>query len=694
MLPLLAAVVLAQAAAPAPAVFDEKGRVIGQPLSDRVVAYDIDVKLDPKTYTVDGAEKLTWKNPSDEPQQTLWFHLYWNAFKNSRSTMMREAAETGGFRQKFPDRKAGDWGYSDVTSMKTAAGADLMPTFKFQHPDDDNTDDQTVFTVTLPEPVQPGASVTLDIAWKAHVPEVVARTGKHADYFMFGQWFPKIGVLEPKGVRGAQKARWNCHQFHATTEFYADFGVYDVKMTVPSDMKLGASGVLVDKKDNGDGTTTWHHHLEDVHDFAWTAWKDYVVVEDQFAEAGLPVVKLTLMLHPEHEKARDQYLAAIKSSLSHYGRWWYPFPYPHLTLVDPPETAAEAGGMEYPTLITLGASRDPSEPKDYPIWMVTAHEFGHNYWYGIVATNEFEESWMDEGINSYGTSLLLMAEGVKVGPSRILPHGLRERLRGFSPLEFSEDDIMLNVARSHFQSPIETWAWKMKGQGDYGMNSYARTEINLITLERLVGKETMAKVMRTYVDRWKFKHPRSEDFFQTVNDVTGKDYSWFFDEFFRGTGDLDYSADGLRCVPVDPKLDEGAFDDGNGGKTLVSKEDVEKAEREAPRGKKDKRPQRCTVVVEREGEAWAPVDVKVTWEDGSTQVEHWDGKARFVRWVYVKPSKVKVVEVDPEHQLALLDEDHANDTRTRKASGRTANRFLAWLTYSGQLLATAVGALF
>src|SRR5207244_2447824 len=100
----------------------------------------------------------------------------------------------------------------------------------------------TVFTVLLPQPVPAGASATLEIAWDARVPEVIARAGHHGDFFMIGQWFPKIGVLEAPPTRGATSPRWNCHQYHATSEFYADFGTYDVEMTVPNDMKVGATG--------------------------------------------------------------------------------------------------------------------------------------------------------------------------------------------------------------------------------------------------------------------------------------------------------------------------------------------------------------------------------------------------------------------------------------------------------------------
>lgn len=672
---VLALLVLAPPSqATAPAQFDSQGRAIGRPLSNRVVEYVIDARLDPKTATLDGRETLTWRNQSDEPQAKLWFHLYWNAFKNERSTFYREAKASGGFRRPFLDRKQEDWGYSDVKRVAVRGGAELLPTLRFEHPDDDNRDDRTVFTVTLPAPVPAGGTITLEIAWQAHVPRLVARTGRAGNFYMLGQWFPKIGVLEPRAP-GAAGPTWNCHQFHAWSEFYADFGVYDVRLTVPSEMRLGATGELVDKHDNGDGTTSYRHHQDDVHDFAWTAWKDYQVWEERFSEPDLPEVRITLLLHPEHAEARQQYLAAIRASLLRYGRWWLPFPYPHLTLVDPPPGGEEAGGMEYPTLITLGASRRPGQPRDFSIWGVTAHEFGHNYWYGILASNEFEEAWLDEGINSYGTAKLLLQEDVRVSLADVLPPPWRRLLRPLlGDLTFDEFDLLALVPQGDFDTPIETFAWKFRSARDYGLSSYRRTELILFTLERLLGSEVMARVMRTYAERWQFRHPHAQDFFAVVNQVSGRDYSWFFDQFFGGTDHLDYGVESVACADISPDEDAGIFDDGKGGHRF------QKGEKKG----KDAL-QRCEVILKRYGGAMVPVEAKVTFDDGAIEMLSWPGRERWRRWVFTRSTGVRQVELDPAGAL-LLDNDRANNSHTLKPDGRVSSRLLGWLTYVSQML--------
>ena len=160
--------------------------------SDRIVDYQINVGLDPETKQLEGREHLVWRNPSRDTISELWFHLYLNAFKNTRSTFFEESS---GRNREFRF-VAGRWGWIDVTALK-AGGTDLTSAMRFEHPDDDNHEDQTVMRVTLPQPVPPGGRVELDITFRAHLPEVYARTGYKRDFYFAGQWFPKIGVYEP-----------------------------------------------------------------------------------------------------------------------------------------------------------------------------------------------------------------------------------------------------------------------------------------------------------------------------------------------------------------------------------------------------------------------------------------------------------------------------------------------------------------
>src|SRR5208282_4159480 len=242
------------------------------PLSDRVVAYQIEANYHPKNHSLDAQETLTWTNYTGQPQDRLPFHLYLNAFQ-PKSTFTREGHETGNrdvqIGAKWEDKKFGE---EVIKSFEVAGMGDLTGELRFIHPDDDNADDRTVVEVQLPRPVAPNERVTFKITFHDQFPEVVARTGYKRDFLLAGQWFPKIGVW--------WKNAWNCHQFHASTEFFADFGTYDVRVTLPSNFNVGSTGVQTGETTNADGTKTLDFRAEDIHDFAWTADPNTKIVED------------------------------------------------------------------------------------------------------------------------------------------------------------------------------------------------------------------------------------------------------------------------------------------------------------------------------------------------------------------------------------------------------------------------------
>ncbi|MFL6280049.1 MAG: M1 family metallopeptidase, partial [Vicinamibacterales bacterium] len=367
-----------QPRAPAPAVTTPAAA----PRSPRNASYAITARLDPASRTISGDEILTWQNTSNVAAATLRFHLYYNAWRNSASTWMRERRFSSRARAGTPERS--DWGWIEVTNIRLigvdGSAGDLTNQVRFVAPDDGNSADRTVAEVPLSRAVRPGETVNVQIAWSAHVPRTFARTGAIGNFFFIAQWFPKIGVLENSG--------WNCHQFHASTEFFADFGTYDVRLTVPRGWIVGATGVQRDRRDEADGTTTHHYVQEDVHDFAWTTSPDYLERHAAFEHPSLPRVDLRLLIQPEHAAQADRHFEAARAALKYYGEWFGPYPYGHLTIIDPAWQSA-ADGMEYPTLITAGTRwlmpSDTEDPED-----VTVHEAGHQFWYGIVATNEFE----------------------------------------------------------------------------------------------------------------------------------------------------------------------------------------------------------------------------------------------------------------------------------------------------------------
>ncbi len=342
------------------------------PLSERVVAYHIDVRYDAAKHSLDAEERLDWTNRTGKPQDRLPFHLYLNAFQ-PRSTFMKETrlmgtrgTPAGG--TTWEDKKNGS---DEIKSLEVVGMGDLTRQIHFIHPDDDNADDRTVFEVQLPRPVAPGQTITFKIVFHDQFPEVMHRTGYMRDFLLAGQWFPKIGVW----WNGA----WNCHQFHADTEFFADFGTYDVNLTVPKNYNVGASGVPTGEKQNADGSKTVSFHAEDIIDFAWTADPRTIIVDDEVTISS-GTVKIRLIMAPEHMATAPRYMKALKGTLRKFDEWIGPYPYSMITVVDPPPGGTNAGGMEYPTFITADTSWYMPEGALLPE-MVVEHEFGHQYWY-------------------------------------------------------------------------------------------------------------------------------------------------------------------------------------------------------------------------------------------------------------------------------------------------------------------------
>ena len=395
---------------------------------------------------LEGSLTLRWTNHSKDSVSDLWFHLHHNAYSNNRSVHLTEAR--GEVKGVDPER---DWGWQQVTSIQVA-GQDLLGSMTFEHPDGPESEDRTVFSIDLPQPVGPGETVTVDLEWTSLIPRVRRRAGSHGDFLLMSHWFPKLGVYE--GGSG-----WNCHQFHMNTEFYADFGTYDVTLNLPlhyrastGGLKVGASGMLQGGTKEEDGRLELRYlapAMDDrektdiyatgaliptpqVHGFAWVADPDFVVHTETFRfkdwsdlygldvqqavsanalwdepeDVSLRDVTIRVLLQPEHADQGKRHAKATAAALFFYGLWWGEYPYSEITVVDPAWGASAAGGMEYPTLFTCGTSMFTSEQMYQPE-SVTVHEAGHQFWYGLVGNNEYEAAWLDEGFNSYTDSEVL-----------------------------------------------------------------------------------------------------------------------------------------------------------------------------------------------------------------------------------------------------------------------------------------------
>ncbi len=657
-----------------------------EPLSPRIANYNIDVQLDTEKNMLKGQEVLIWYNKTSDTITELQFHLYLNAFRNNRSTFVEESVD----RIRIGRIYNNGWGFTEVNQIVLGYGRDLNSSIQYSRPndaeekmsnpedltdrmefiqpDDENEYDKTVFRLPLPKPLPPGEFVTVNIDFTAKLPAPLARTGAKEEFFFIAQWFPKIGVY----IDG----KWNTHQYHSNSDFFADFGVYNVYMTVPEDNIVGATGIEVDVKKNDDGTSTHFYHAEDVHDFAWTTSPEYIEFIGKVQD-----VDIRVLMQPDHAYQGQRYLDAAITTIEYHQNWYGDYPFPNLTVVDPRRGAAGTGAMQYPTLIT-NVTRYGNPEGNRQVERSIIHEFGHNYWYHLLASNEFEESWLDEGISSY-TEILIMED--KYGPNGDI----------IDLFGIKINDIQTQRAQYNFFSdldPIIRRSWEYYSRNSNGANSFAKPGLVLITLQNYLGKDIMFKVMRTYVERWRFKHPKTQDFIDVANDVSGQDLNWFFEQALFSRAEIDYSVTNVFTRKV--KENEG-FDfnlSTSGEDTSMANGPNEDSETDSsPAETTDSLEAKKTPVlfysgvnIRRLGEFKFPVEVEVIFANGETVRETWDGKDSWKKFRYTKPTKLVSATVDPDGKIPL-DISLTNNSRTVKKQrlgvNKLSSRWLFWMQF-------------
>ena len=455
------------------------------PGTTRIASYDIDVTLDPATRTLTGTEIITWRNPGAIPAYSIRLHLYWNAFRNTRSTWLKQRQLAGD--NALGAAPEGDFGYTNVTSLKqlNPDGSETeLPRFRHISPDDQNRDDRSLAAADLPTAVQPGETMRLKVSWTGRFPRNFDRTGAIGNYFFVSQWFPKLGVFTDAG--------WVAHQFFANSEFFADFGRYDVRMTVPSGFIVGATGAEQSRTPTGDRIT--YRYVEDnVHDFAWMASPNVVERTERFEHAGLPPVNMRLLLHPDKMHLADRHFAAAAATLRYYGEWFGPYPYQSLTIVDPAFQSVSEG-MEYPTIFTAGSRwlspRQTNDPE-----YVVIHETGHQFWQGMVANNETEHAWLDEGINEYADSRL---QSVAFQPNYLVQRFFGDfipwQYRDIALKRATDTNWMNAFRRAADRDTLSTPTWVLWPDTHQAL-SYHKAALMLHTLERLHSWEVMQRVL-------------------------------------------------------------------------------------------------------------------------------------------------------------------------------------------------------
>ncbi|MFT4062538.1 MAG: M1 family metallopeptidase [Edaphocola sp.] len=495
------------------------------PYWQQQVDNEIEVSLDDVNHLLRGHIDITYKNNSPDTLKFIYFHLYPNAYGSDRTAYEKQSVENGNTNHYFAKEK--DWGFMDSLDFQVSNG-----TYS-QRAAMATTIDPDIIQVALPRALPPGNALHLETNFRVKIPKCFSRMGHEGQEYQISQWFPKPAVYDAAG--------WHAIPYLDQGEFYSEFGSYKVAITLPANYVVMATGDIQEP-----GETQWLDSLallpvpkvslkdtatvasdarfktvtfvqDNVHDFAWFASKKWVVRKDTVTVPGNgQPVRIYTAFSPKYQKSWEKSTDYVKEAIRKYSAEVGAYPYLSVKAVDGALSAG--GGMEYPTITVIAHMYKASEVR-----ATILHEVGHNWFYGILGSNERSYPWMDEGINSFYDN----------------KHGAMEP----SLKSMKKGDMFLlyaMLAADHCSLPADTAA-AVYPEMNYGADIYGKAGFYMAWLEGYMGKDTFGKAMHDYFQAWKFKHPQPADFRQAMQGHTPKNLDWFFDHVFPSAKAPDFA---------------------------------------------------------------------------------------------------------------------------------------------------------
>ncbi|MEM8526481.1 MAG: M1 family metallopeptidase [Bacteroidota bacterium] len=517
------------------------------------VNYKIDVQLNDEEHLLQGTIKIEYVNNSPDELTEIYMHLWPNAYSTKETAFAKQALKNRS--TKFYYAKQKDLGgLSKLDFLVNGNG--VKWNLDEQHPD--------IAILRLEEPLPSGGRITISTPFTLDIPASFSRLGHVGQSYQMTQWYPKPAVYDRKG--------WHPMPYLDKGEFFSEFGNFEVSITLPKNYVVGATGVLQTQSEvefldkqisktkaylNGQNSLfpennafskssknnkTLRYTAEKVHDFAWFADKRFRVLKDEVTlESGKKVDTWVMFTEKEEELWKDA-VEYVNRSVLFYSDKVGEYPYPHATAV---QSALSAGaGMEYPMITVIGLASTAKALDE-----VITHEVGHNWFYGILASDERVHPWMDEGLNSYYQYRYMRQNyDSETASVDMIP----AFLMGKSDMRFLEASYLIN-ARRNLDQAADTHS-NESTLINYGVGSYTKPAMVLDHLEAYLGTEEIDIVMQNYYQEWKFKHPYPEDFKASLEASTGKDLSWVFDDLLFSSKKLDYALKGVTKSGDDLQL--------------------------------------------------------------------------------------------------------------------------------------------
>lgn len=474
------------------ALFSEHARAEGANVPQTGLKYDIEVELDPAQHRLNGRERIHFENKSRAAVTSLDFHLYLNAFRDPRSVFMRE----GGARLRGQTLRRP--GSLTVTAIRSAQGLDLAQPLAVQS--ELVRGDFTQLRVRLPVPLPPGAALDLELEFHAELPRLVARSGFSGDFFMLGQWFPKLAKLGDDG-------RFVSFPYRGFGEFYADFADYTFSLRVPREFKVAASGECQTVRTESQKRTE-RCQAERVHDIAWAAYPYFI---EQSAQVG--PVTLRLYGPRGYEAALARQARVLSAALPYFEERYGPYPYRTLSAIIPPRDAYAASGMEYPTLFTSGGPwwALPSFLPDPQQDIVSVHELAHQWFSGMLASNEEAHPFLDEGLAQWSSLDFLQAY-----------YARPPFLSALFSFTFGPFQVLraAYAARPH-SAPSSLLSADRYSASTLAHAAYVRPALVLDRLAERRGLSQLTAAVSRYAKSQRFKHPAPKELYAAFDASLG-----------------------------------------------------------------------------------------------------------------------------------------------------------------------------
>lgn len=520
------------------------------------VHYSIDVKLDDENHTLTGFERLVYINRSPQTLSQLYFHLWPNAYRNNETALAKQLLENGETAMHFanPQRELGF-----IDSLQFIVNKD---TIRWEY---DSTH-MDIAVLHLNKLLKPGDTAIITTPFFVKLPSSFSRLGHVDQSYQITQWYPKPAVFDRDG--------WHQMPYLDQGEFYSEFGSFDVRITVPSNYVVSATGDLFECQDEekwlelrakqtkllleenrldktgrirGEFTNefpesssewkTLRYKQNNVHDFAWFADKRFYVLRGEYnlPKSGRNVTMWSFFTQ-QNSKYWAKSIQYLHDAVKYYSMWNGEYPYNVVSAVD--GTISAGGGMEYPTVTVIG-----NVGSDFGLETVIMHEVGHNWFYGILGSNERDHPWMDEGLNSFNEMRYIETKYPELTLLASFAPQLSSKNEFFGTKKVKQRSqyylmYMMN-ARRNLDQPIEEKSENYTST-NYGGIVYSKTALAFDYLRAYLGDKVFDKCMQTYYERWKFKHPSPEDLKDVFQEVSQKDLSWFFDGVIQGNEVIDY----------------------------------------------------------------------------------------------------------------------------------------------------------